>query len=227
MKRLMLFTAALAVTAYARTGITLNVSASQTVEPDTMRASLQYEMTEEREAPVAQAFNALVKSVKAQNRTEGLECRGGSYRISPRYTWEKGVQHFTGYQGSVSFDCEFLEVGAFNRLLEATEQAVRPWPKAKRHQGAVHWAVSETRSEELTRELETRVIRHAMAKAATLSEATGLECGVANIVFGNVPAVPVPMLRAAAAEASAVPVEVPIQGESERSIDVTVTYLCE
>lgn len=100
----------------AATTVTLNESVSAEVQPDRMQTNLSFEERSKNDQAIRHHFNTLVKTVKRYNKKEGLECRGGSYRISPQYSWSNNRQKFIGYQGSVSFACEFDNVEAFNAL---------------------------------------------------------------------------------------------------------------
>jgi predicted secreted protein len=230
MKHLFAFSLLLPGLLLAETAVTLHESASLKVEPDTMRTTLAFDALSQEEAPIAHAFNSVIKSVKRANeQKEALECRGGSYRITPRYSWANKKQTFDGYSGSLSFSCEFSQIDAYNRLSQELDTHLNAWPDLKRRQGGVIWAVSQKREQQTQLKLERMLIKRIERKAEHLSKAMGQRCTTRSILFDGTPSLPMPlrMMKAERMEMAAAPIETPILDDETLICGATVTYGCE
>ena len=226
MKRLIAVVLLLPLLASAETKVTLNESVSVTVEPDTLRTVLSFEERSQEEQTIRHHFNALVKTVKSHNEEGELECRGGSYRIAPQYSWEKNRQKFLGYRGSVSFSCSFRDIGRFNALSAALDTQLGAFPGVKRNQGSVEWFVSDELALQNRERLERMLVRRIERKREHLSEIMRQRCETTAISFSSrAPAYPVERMMAAEAAAS-VPIETPIQGDTTLTLGGAVEYLC-
>jgi predicted secreted protein len=213
--------------ASAETKVTLNESVSITVEPDTMRTTLSFEERSRDDQAIRHHFNTLVKTVKHYNKDEGLECRGGGYRISPQYSWKNNRQQFLGYRGSVSFTCSFREIGEFNALSADLDNRLTALPGVKRNQGTVQWIVSDELALQNREQLESMLVRRIERKREHLSEIMQLRCATTSIAFSSrAPAYPVERMMVAEA-AAPVPIEAPIQSDTTQKLSGAVEYRCE
>jgi predicted secreted protein len=214
--------------ASAETKVTLNESVSITVEPDTMRTTLAFEERSRDDQALRKHFNTLVKTVKSYNDKGGsLECRGGSYRIAPHYSWKNNRQQFLGYRGSVSFTCSFRDIGEFNALSAELDTRLAALPGVKRNQGKVQWFVSDERTLENRERLESMLVRRIERKREHLSEIMQQRCATTAIAFSSRgPAYPVERMMAAEA-AAPVPIEAPIQSDTTLKLSGAVEYRCK
>jgi len=219
----------LPVMASAATKVTLSEAVSMEVDPDTMRTTLSFEERASDEQRIRSHFNTLVRSVKRYNERDGLECRGGSYRIAPQYSWTDNRRNFLGYQGSVAFQCTFRDIGSFNALSAELDTVAGGFPDVKRNQGTVDWIVSDDLALRSREALEGMLIRRIERKREHLGSIMQKSCTTESIAFGSrPPAYPVRrMMAAESMAASPVPIEEPIQGESEVSLSATVEFSCE
>ena len=212
---------------YGITTVTLNESVSTEVKPDRMRTDISFEERSKNDQAIRHHFNTLVKTVKRYNK-EGLECRGGSYRISPQYSWSNNRQKFMGYQGNVSFTCEFEDVGRFNALSSELDLTAKAFENVKRRQGTLNWIVSDALSIKMREALELRLIRRLERKGEHLSDAMRKSCALKSIDFrtANRP-VPLPGVMAEGmAKAASVPIEQPIQSDETLTVGAKASYEC-
>ena len=214
----------------AATKVTLNESLSLDVEPDKMHTTVAFEERASQEQPLRHHFNTLVKIVKRFNAKEGLECRGGSYRIAPQYSWSDNRQKFLGYRGTLQFSCEFDDIDTFNALSTELDTAGTAYKALKRQQGNVAWIVSDALASKSRDTLETLLIRRLAEKGDHLSEATRQHCSLLSIDFQSA-AQPRPVrgmaLSEGMAKAASVPIEEPIQSDSALSLGARAEYFCE
>lgn len=214
----------------AETTITLSESVSTEVQPDRMHTNLSFEERSKNDQAIRHHFNTVVKAVKRYNKQDGLECRGGSYRISPQYSWKDNRQQFIGYQGNLSFSCEFDDVDTFNALSKELDTTVKAFDEVKRRQGTLNWIVSDRLSVETRGMLERMLIRRLERKGAHLSDAMGRECSLKTINFHTTDR-PVlmrkMMMSEGVAQADSVPVEQPIQNDATLKLSAGAAYECK
>lgn len=211
----------------AETKVTLSESVSLTVEPDRMRTELSFEELSRDENAIRRHFNTLVKTVKARTERETLECRGGGYRIAPQYVWKDKKQVFTGYRGTLSFNCAFGDIENFNALSKELDGRLDDFPGVKQRRGSVAWFVSDALSLQKRELLETMLVRRIEQKREHLSGIMHQECTTVSIAFGSsAPAYPVERMMVAAEAAPPVPIEAPIQGETILTLRGGVEFRC-
>ncbi len=203
----------MAVTATERTVVELS--------PDVLRGSLGFEEQHRNPDSIKEHFNAIVAALKRFD-PEAKVCRGGGYRLYPRYSYKDGKQAFLGYGGSLSFACEYAAIEQHHALEKAVEKASAP--EVRRSQGALEWGVSAGKREEAERELRLALLRKAALQAGSFSAQTGLECGVEKVDFTPAQRPGPIMARAMAAES--VPTQSPLRADEEISVEATVGYRC-
>ncbi|MDX1296499.1 MAG: SIMPL domain-containing protein [Sulfurimonadaceae bacterium] len=214
--------------AYGVTTVTLNESVSTEVQPDRMQTEISFEERSKNDQAIRHHFNTLVKTVKRYNQ-EGLECRGGSYRITPQYSWSNNRQKFMGYQGRLSFTCEFDAIGQFNALSSELDTTAKAFDNVKRRQGTLNWIVSDALSVKTHELLERRLIHRLQRKGEHLSDAMGKTCELESIDF-HTPGRPVPvremMMADSMAKAASVPIEQPIHSDATVTLRAKTSYGC-
>ncbi len=213
----------------AATTVTLNESVSTEVQPDQMRTEIAFEERSKNDQAIRHHFNTLVKTVKRYNQPEGMECRGGSYQIAPQYSWSDNRQQFIGYQGSVSFTCEFENVDRFNALSSELDTTAKAFAEMKRRQGTLNWIVSDTLSITTREALERKLIQRLERKGEHLSDAMGKSCTLKTIDFqtSNRPVPIRQMMAEGMAKSTSVPIQQPIQSDATLTVGAKASYECE
>lgn len=214
----------------AATKVTLNESLALEVEPDKMQTTVAFEERSMQQQALRHHFNTLVKTVKRFNEGEGLECRGGSYRVAPQYNWTNNRQEFAGYRGTLEFACSFADIDAFNALSQELDTVAAAYKGIKRQQGNVDWIVSDALAAKSRDTLESRLIRRLESKGEHLSQAMQQRCSLASIEFLSAPH-PYPvrnmLLAEGMAKSASVPIEGPIQSDASLSLNARAEYRCE
>lgn len=212
--------------AAAPTMITMQEKTSMTVEPDAMQIQVSYEEMNREEAPLRMHFNRVVSLLKRYNHKQSLECHGGSYHITPRYHWQDKRQVFTGYHGSVSFQCNFTDISDFDPLSSALEGELKEFEQMKRHQGRVEHIVTEALRERSDATLELQLLERIQRKAKQLGTAMGKTCHIEGIDFTKQKEnYPVALQNRSMAVAESI--EAPLESDMTLSADATVKYRCE
>jgi predicted secreted protein len=227
MNRTIILIVVLLGTAVQAATVTLEERVAATVAPDMMHVQLTFEEENSLEAPLRDHFNTIVATVKRHHESGALTCRGGGYRIAPRYRWTDNRRNFLGYQGNVGFQCSFKTVEAFDALSTELEGQTRTMQGVKRHQGEIRWGASDTLRGSAREALERQLIGQVKAHALRLSDAMGTRCAVGAINIGHNGTPVMPMARTVMTAEAAAPTETPIQGEEKLSLSASVTFTCE
>jgi len=205
--------------------ITATEQVSQKVRPDIMRGILSYQEESRSSETIKKDLNAIVAEVKRQD-PNAKQCRGGGYRLTPRYSYKNQKQQFEGYTGLLSFECSFDNIEPYNKLTAAIDKVSAQ--AIKKTQGALSWVVSDKTRDAVREELRGQLIEKAYVQAKRYSKLTDSECKVSTVAFGGAPQ-PAPITyRASAmmAEASA-PTESPLVSEEEIPVEATLVYICK
>ena len=205
--------------------ITATEEVSQSVKPDVMRGVLNYREDAVSAEAIKKDLNAIVAEVKRRD-PKAEQCRGGGYRLTPRYSYKDQKQAFEGYSGTLSFDCAFGSIGQYDALTAAINKVSAPG--VKKTQGALRWVVGDATRQAVEAQLRGSLIAKTYAEAKRFAKATDSACRVSAVTFGGA-SMPAPvMLRsvAVAAEASA-PTESPLLSDEEVTLSATVVYVCE
>lgn len=213
---------ALPVLASAQMTITAMERVSTTLKPDVLREGLSFEEQNTDTNVIKTHLNAIVAQVKHFD-PKGEICHGGGYNLSPRYDYKTHKQEFIGYAGNLSFGCEFKTIDEFNILSAAIEKVTNS--NVRKSQGMLSWEVSAKAQRETQSALRSKLIHKASQQAVLFSKETEMKCDVTSINFNSTyQAQPVMMKSMMRAESMAT--ESPIQGDTESSVEATVSYGC-
>ena len=211
---------AVPVLAWAQMQITAVERVNTKAVPDVLRGEMVFEEHHRDAETIRGHMNAIVAAVK-KGDPEARICRGGGYRLYPRYSYRDQKQEFLGYGGHLSFACDYPDIAAYDALNGLVDKSLVPG--VRKTQGALSWSVSEPSRERLARGLRLELLGKAKEEAEALSAATALMCRPEKIAFidGGRP-MPV-MLRAMEASGGT---ESPLRGDEEISVEASVDYAC-
>ncbi len=210
----------LPVMACAQMGITTHERVAAEAFPDVLRGDFGFEEQNKNPDAIKEHFNAIVAAIKRAD-PDGRYCRGGGYRLFPRYSYKNQKQEFLGYGGSLLFVCEVPQIDHYTALNVEVEKVLAP--EVRKTQGALSWEVSASKSEAVRRELRQELIRKALREAEMFSAQTALSCVPAKIHFSPMREFQPMMVRAME---SSIPVESPIRADAEVAVEASVDYSC-
>jgi len=201
--------------------ITTTEQVSQSLNPDVLQGSLSFEEQSKNSNTIKEHLNLIVAAVKGFD-PKGEFCQGGSYHLSPRYSYKEQKQEFIGYSGNLNFGCEFKAIEEYNALIAKIDKVSAP--SVRKSEGALSWGVSEKTQTTAKQSLRLELLRSAKVQADAFSKETGMECVVESVNFGGA-AQPRPFMMKAMM-ADSVATESPIQRNEISSLDATVSYSC-
>lgn len=210
------------VWAAAGMNITANERVSVLLKPDVLRGSLSFEEQGKNQNTIKSDLNAIIAEVKRIDPS-GRYCRGGGYRLSPRYNYKDHIPEFVGYSGTLMFACEFPGIENYNELAAAIDKVTVP--AVRKNQGALEWGISSVQEADAQNRLRTELLRKAQTQAALFGKETGMACEVASVRFGGMPRV-MPIMAKGMAMMASVPTESPIQSDEESAVEAVVDYNC-
>lgn len=206
----------------AQMSITATEEVRLGVEPDVLHGSLQFEMDALEASSIQKAFNTLITETKRID-PKAEHCRGGGYRISPRYTYTRQKQEFAGYRGNLAFECEWENASQFDRLNAALDKASAS--DMRKTQGALEWDSSHAQRETVQDRLRQRMLERVRSAAEAFSQQSAMACEVISVRI-DPPFSPMPLRARSMAMMEAAPTESPIQAEEERRLRASVEYRC-
>lgn len=212
--------------AMATMTITTNEHVFTTLTPDVLQGSLNFDEQNKNPNLIKEDLNAIIVQVKKFD-PNAKQCQGGGYQLSPQYTYTDQKQVFSGYSGSLFFECEFSNIEQYNALLEKINPVIKK--NVHKNEGSLSWGVSEQQRLTAQRALRNALLQTAQSQAQAFSKTTALSCEVTSVNFGG-NAIPMthPMMMAKSVSFSdtAVPTQSPLQQDQKTSLDATVTYSC-
>ena len=200
---------------------------SSDVFPDALRGVISFEEVGKQQDVIKEHLNAIVAEVKHFD-PKNEWCRGGGYRLSPRYHYQDGKQIFIGYAGNLSFTCTFPSIVPYNMLSSRIESVKDQ--NVRTTQGALSWIVSESAQNTARLDLRSSLLQVAKNQAQSFSKELQQHCSVSSVAFeGATPIRPV-MMNALRAKTSAmnetVAVEEPLQNSETLTLEATIHYEC-
>ena len=229
MKRLyILALLCLPLIACAQMSITTLESTSQTVSPDTLRATLHFTEENKNANVIKEHLNAIITQVKQWDSKSDI-CTGGGYHLSPRYTYKEQKQTFIGYSGTLSFSCTFNDIEAYNTLLGKIENTKAP--AALSDYGALFWEVSPKVLQNTRLAMRSSLLRIAQEQASYFSNETQKQCHVSAMTFEDAHINRPPLMQSMARSTGAMkvasePIQEPLHVDEVLRLSATVTYTC-
>jgi hypothetical protein len=197
---------------------------SQEVTPDVLRGMLHFSEEGKQQDAIKEHLNAIVLEIK-QFDPKNEWCRGGGYRLTPRYAYQDGKQIFLGYSGTLSFTCEFASIAPYN-MVNARIERIKD-KNVRTTQGALEWIVSEQARNTASLELRSSLLQTANRQAKLFSQETQQQCVISSVAFeGTQPMRPVLMRANAASMKASVAVEEPLQSNETVTLQAVIHYAC-
>lgn len=206
----------------AQMSISTTEKVSQELTPDVLQGNLGFEEISTNPEPIKRDLNAIVAEVKRFD-PKGRLCRGGGYRLSPRYGYKNQKQEFLGYTGSLGFGCEFETIDQYNALSEAIDRVMGSG--VRKTQTPLSWQVSLPKQESSRLELRSAMLRKVRMQAERFSHELQMVCEAVTVQMGHSPAA-VPMRVRTMAMMESVPTESPILSDEESLLEAEVIYTC-
>lgn len=228
MKKIILVLSLIPLFVSAQMTITTNEHVSEALTPDVLRAQIGFEEQHKSADVIKEHLNAIVASVK-QFDPKGEFCQGGGYYLAPRYSYKDQKQIFSGYDGTLSFGCDFKSIEHYNALLEAIHKI-----KASSvliNQSALTWAVSPKVQKSARLAMRASLLRMANEQALFFSKEMKMRCEISAVAFEGSEPPPV-MMKSMLSRANAplkeesTPTEAPILRDETLVLDATVNYTC-
>ncbi len=214
----------LPVLSYGQITLTMPQSVSKTLTPNTLQGYLSLEEHSKDSNAIKQHMNTLVAQVKQLDPNNEM-CRGGGYQLSPYYNYTNNKQEFMGYNAHLNFTCEFSTIEQYNKLIAVLDKTTPS--SVKKTQGALSWIVNAKTRESEELELRKTMIIHSLKDALVFSKASGKECSLNGLNFGENSHYPMPVNAMKSSMAmDSVPTESPLQNDTTITINATATYLC-
>ena len=229
MKRLyILALLCLPLIACAQMSITTLESTSQTVSPDTLRATLHFTEENKNANVIKEHLNAIITQVKQWDSKSDI-CTGGGYHLSPRYTYKDQKQTFIGYSGTLSFSCTFNDIEAYNTLLGKIESVKAS--AVLSDYGALFWEVSPKVLQNTRLAMRSSLLRIAQEQASYFSNETQKQCHVSAMTFEDAHINRPPLMQSMARSTGAMkvasePIQEPLHVDEVLRLSATVTYTC-
>jgi len=190
-----------------------SITMSESVLPDKMISTLSLTYTSADFAAASKGMEKLAVIFKSESEI----CTYKSYRISPKYSYDKGTQKLQGYQGSISSECRFDKISDFDSILEKVHSAASS-ENYTISQSPVYWAVDENILKSAQERLKLNIVKAAREKASEFSRASQQDCTVSSINFSGSYTPQQPQLMARTASESTPP------DQSETSVSVNASY---
>ncbi|MBP9492854.1 MAG: SIMPL domain-containing protein [Sulfurospirillum sp.] len=212
----------------AQMSITTLESASQTVPPDTLRATFHFTEENKNTNVIKEHLNAIITQVK-QWDSKSNTCTGGGYHLSPRYTYKEQKQTFIGYSGTLSFSCAFNDIEAYNTLLGKIESVKAS--AVLSDYGALFWEVSPKVLQNTRLAMRSSLLRIAQEQASYFSNETQKQCHVSAMTFEDAHINRPPLMQSMARSTGAMkvasePIQEPLHVDEVLRLSATVTYTC-
>lgn len=124
---------------------------------------------------IQKTFNEIVEDIKKEQI-----CKGGQYSISPHYNWDKNKRVFDGYDGRVSFKCQFKASDEFNKILKNIDNKAIEFSLSP-----IQWKIEDKEQTILERSVEKQALHYVKDEAKFLSHELNASCKITNISFNK------------------------------------------
>jgi uncharacterized protein YggE len=195
-------------------------TASILLQPDKLSISLSFEEQSKNSDEIKTHFNLLTKSLKSADKNHS--CSGGGYYVSPIYRYDKNIQYFNNYSGSLSFNCQVSSIQEFN-IIDAATSLVRD-SNVKVNQGSLTWIISDEAKRNSQIVLEKNLFKQILTKNTQLSQYLNKKCDISSVELNHVNnSTPRPMMMMA----KSVDTESPIKQDLDNSLSANIEFLCK
>ena len=122
-------------------------------------------------------------------------CTNGSYRISPRYIYDDGKRVFLGYQGDITFKCEFEDSKKLDNVINKLDRLTVEKDKVKLIINPISWIADNKTIKQVNKELELEALNYATSYKKFLSDVYKTACNIKEISLNSAstPVYPMPM----------------------------------
>lgn len=210
MKKLLL-TLMIGSLAYAQP---LKITKSETFEIESTPNLLSSQFTLSQQSNTHQKIEANFAKNNQMIRSTDI-CKGGSFQINPRYRWDKSEKIFLGYEGYITYKCEFEDIQKYHAL---TSGIILDGQKISL--GKIEWIIDDETKTTLQKKLQSKALKFSISYAAFLSKELQKTCTAIRIDFEKDREYqPMPVARTMALEAKEI---APIK--EEKSLFQTAIY---
>lgn len=108
-------------------------------------------------------------------------CTNGSYRISPRYTYNKQKRSFAGYQGDITFKCEFKDAKKLDSVISGLDKISSKKDKFKLTVNPINWELEKQNILHVKKELELEALLFANRYREFLNDIYKTTCKVKDV----------------------------------------------
>lgn len=161
------------------------------LEPIKMSSSIFARIESSDKTEIQKVFQESIEGVKL-----GEICKNGAYRISPIYRHNKhNKRTFLGYQGNITFKCEFYDVDKFDTVISTLDEISDEKDKLLLTINPISWVVEKKIIQNSNKELELESLHYASSYKKFLSGVYKTACKIKKISLDSLssPDYPRPM----------------------------------
>ncbi len=174
----------------------------RTIEPDTLVASVSFQVDRHQEAGVLSALGKIDGSLK--RLAEGVKIEGGNYSVAPRFHYDNGKRYQDGVQGSVSYRLESRNAKRLTRLLARLSEQK---PEGTRMQiNSIAWRNPERTKQAAIERLRIRAIEDTERYVRKMSRELKRVCKLKKIDFSHAPVGGYPVVAMRATKTAEAPI---------------------
>lgn len=153
-----------------------NKEFSKEIEPTKMSTTIVANMIDKDKLSIQRAFK---KAINISNKAE--ICVNGSYGISPEYSYKNQEKTFIGYNGNISFKCEFQNTKKFDAIISKLDRIVRKKDKLKLTINPIQWIIGKQTIEKTNQELELEALNFANSYKKFLANVYTQKCNIKEV----------------------------------------------
>ncbi len=154
------------------------------VEPTKMSMSILASIDDKSQSKIQSVFKRAILGSQSEKI-----CTNGSYRISPRYTYKQQKRTFIGYQGSITFTCEFTDSTKLDRVISKLDSINQEKDKLKLTLNPIKWIVDRNTVKQTNKILELEALNYAKTYNEYLTEVYETTCSIKEVSL-NAPSRP-------------------------------------
>ncbi len=191
----------------------------RTIEPDTLIASVAFQVDKRQETEVLSALSEIDERLK--RLAEGVKIEGGHYSVAPRFHYDNGKRYQDGVQGSVSYRLKSRDAKRLTRLLTRLSEHK---PEDVRMQiYSIAWRNMEHAKQAAVERLRIKAIEDTERYVHKMSRELKRACKLKKIDFSHAPVggYPVTVMRASKAAAP-----IPHKDPTKIVLDANVKVWC-
>lgn len=151
------------------------------IEPTKMGTSIVLNMIDKDKLIIQKAFKEAIDiSNKAQI------CTNGSYRISPKYRYKDQDRVFVGYQGNLTFKCEFQDTIVFDKINSKLDEITIKKDALKLTINPIQWVIHKKVIEQTNEELELQALHFAKSYTKFLASVYAQQCKIKEVSLNQI-----------------------------------------